>query len=112
VVASLSRPLVLLLGGQDKGADFAQLTDLLPGRVHQLIVMGAARSTIAAALSGVVPTLEVETMEEAVQAAHRSARPGDAVLLAPACASFDAYRSFEERGDHFRKLVQQLQGRA
>jgi len=111
VVASLEQPLVLLLGGQDKGADFATLADLLPGRVRHLILMGEARGTIAAALSGVVPATQVETMADAVEAAHHCAQPGDAVLLAPACTSFDAYRSFEERGDDFRQLVQQLQGR-
>jgi UDP-N-acetylmuramoylalanine--D-glutamate ligase len=111
VIGSLEQPLVLLLGGQDKGADFATLADLLPGRVRHLILMGEARGTIAAALSGVVPATQVKTMADAVEAAHLRAQPGDAVLLAPACTSFDAYRSFEERGDDFRQLVQQLQGR-
>jgi len=111
VVASLEQPIVLILGGQDKGADFATLADVLPGRVRHLILMGDARSTIATALSGVVPTTQVETMEDAVQAARRRARSGDAVLLAPACTSFDAYFSFEARGDDFRQLVQRMQGK-
>lgn len=110
VVTSLEQPIVLIMGGQDKGADFATLADVLPGRVRHLILMGEARDTIAAALSGVVSATQVETMADAVQAAHHRAQPGDAVLLAPACASFDSYRSFEERGDHFRQLVQQMQG--
>jgi UDP-N-acetylmuramoylalanine--D-glutamate ligase len=108
VLESLDRPLVLILGGKDKGADFGELRPLLAGRVRHLVLVGHARQVIAAALAGTVPMTSVETMDDAVQAARAAARPGDAVLLAPACASFDAYRNFEERGEHFRALVARL----
>jgi UDP-N-acetylmuramoylalanine--D-glutamate ligase len=111
VVESLDRPLVLILGGRDKGADFASLRDLLPGRTRHVILIGEARDVIARALGDAVPVTRVDGLADAVSLASGLARPGDAVLLAPACASFDAYRNFEERGEHFRSLVRKLSGR-
>jgi UDP-N-acetylmuramoylalanine--D-glutamate ligase len=108
VVESLGRMLVLIMGGRDKGGDFSALADVLPKRVRHVVLMGEARGTIAQAISDRVPVMEVENLAEAVEAARIAARPGDAVLLAPACASFDAYGSFEERGEHFRQLVLEL----
>jgi len=110
VVESMDRTVVLILGGKDKGAEFETLRPALAGRVRHLVLMGHARDKIAAALGGLLPTIRVDTMEEAVAAARRVALPGDAVLLAPACASFDAYRSFEERGEHFQAVVRSLTG--
>ena len=111
VIQSMDRMLVLILGGRDKGGDFSTLAELLPPRVRHVVLMGEARGTIAQAISGRVPVMEVENLAEAVEAARVAARSGDAVLLAPACASFDAYRSFEERGEHFRRLVLALRKR-
>jgi len=108
VLESLDRPLVLILGGKDKGADFRELRPQVSERVRHLVLVGHARHVIAAALAGTAPMTEVETLDDAVQAARAAAHPGDAVLLAPACASFDAYRNFEERGEHFRALVARL----
>ena len=106
---SFAGGVVLILGGKDKGGEFAALLPLIRQRASALVLMGKARETIAAQLGEpAVPTRKVASMEEAVQAARGLAAPGQVVLLAPACASFDAYRNFEERGEHFKRLVREL----
>ncbi len=101
---------VLILGGKDKGGDFASLSPLLRGRVVHLILMGQARQRIAEQVGPIVPTTEVATMAEAVDAARAAAPRDGVVLLAPACASFDQYSGFEQRGDDFRRRVMELKG--
>jgi UDP-N-acetylmuramoylalanine--D-glutamate ligase len=99
---------VLILGGKDKGGDFTELLPLLRQRVVHLILMGKARDAIAAQIGDAVPATRVEDMAGAIETARAHARPGTTVLLAPACASFDQYRSFEERGEDFRRRVAAL----
>jgi UDP-N-acetylmuramoylalanine--D-glutamate ligase len=101
---------VLILGGKDKGGDFTELVPLVRERVVHLVLMGKARETIAAQIGPVVPTTKVATMAEAVEAARATAPEGGVVLLAPACASFDQYPGFEERGEDFRRRVLALAG--
>jgi UDP-N-acetylmuramoylalanine--D-glutamate ligase len=101
---------VLILGGKDKGGDFTGLLPLIRERAAHLVLMGKARDVIAGQLGPVLPTSKVETMAEAVEAARAAAPPGGVVLLAPACASFDQYSGFEERGDDFRRRVMALPG--
>jgi len=72
------------------------------------VILGQARDVIAAQVGSIVPTTKVATLKEAVEAARVEAGPGGVVLLAPACASFDQYSGFEERGEDFRGLVQAL----
>ena len=96
---------VLILGGKDKGGDFTQLLPLIRDRVTHLVLIGQARDAIAAQLGPAVPTTKTVTLAEAVQAARAAAPEGGVVLLAPACASFDQYSGFEERGEDFRRLV-------
>jgi UDP-N-acetylmuramoylalanine--D-glutamate ligase len=107
---SFSGGVVLILGGKDKGGAFADLRTRIRERVAHLVVMGAAREEIAAQIGPVVPTTVVVSMEEAVRAARDAVSRGGVVLLAPACASFDQYGSFEERGDDFKKRVLELAG--
>jgi UDP-N-acetylmuramoylalanine--D-glutamate ligase len=102
---SFSGRVVLILGGKDKGGDFKALAPLLRARVAHLVLMGQAQEAIAAQIGGVVPTTRVAAMAEAVAAARARAAPGGVVLLAPACASFDQYSGFEERGDDFKRRV-------
>ncbi len=104
-IESFRVPIVLILGGKDKGGDFAALRPLLRDRVVALILMGQARDTIARQIGEGVPSTRVTTMAEAIEAARGAAPPGGVVLLAPACASFDQYASFEARGDDFRGRV-------
>jgi UDP-N-acetylmuramoylalanine--D-glutamate ligase len=103
---------VLILGGKDKGGDFAQLVPFLRGRVSHLVLMGKAQDAIADQIGPVVPTVRARGMAEAVLAAQDRVEPGGVVLLAPACASFDQYSGFEERGDDFRRRVEALSPRS
>ena len=100
----------LILGGKDKGDDFARLGPLAVRKARRILAIGVAAPTIAQALGslpGVV--LEVKgTLEKAVEDAASNAEPGDAVLLSPACASFDQFRDFEHRGEVFESLVKAL----
>ena len=105
-VASLDRPVVLIAGGQGKGQDFAPLARALRGRARAVVLIGEDAPRLEAALAGAVPELRrARTMEEAVRLAGGLARPGDAVLLAPACASFDMFEGFEDRGRAFAEAV-------
>jgi UDP-N-acetylmuramoylalanine--D-glutamate ligase len=99
---------VLIMGGVDKGGDFGLLRDAVRNRSRALVLLGGARDRIQAALGGLVPTRVARSMRQAVQAAREMAAPGDVVLLAPGCASFDLYANYQERGDDFRREVLQL----
>lgn len=96
--------LVLIAGGYDKGVDLAPMAADISG-VAAVLAVGDTAPRIAAAFDGVDVVEIVADLEEAVERAARLARPGSTVLLSPGCASFDRYRGFEERGDHFRALV-------
>ena len=94
-------PVVLIMGGIAKGADFRPLAPLVGARVRLLLLIGRDAGRIAEALAGAAPQRALDTLEAAVSVAAAEARPGDAVLLSPACASFDMFRNFEERGARF-----------
>jgi UDP-N-acetylmuramoylalanine--D-glutamate ligase len=104
-VRSLERPLVLLLGGKDKGEELAPLARALPGRVRTAVCYGAAGTRFAAALEGVVEVRRAGALAEAVALARGVARAGDVVLLAPACSSFDEFHDYRERGERFAALA-------
>jgi len=106
-IDSFAGGIVLLLGGYDKGGDFAALAPRL-GRVAQLICFGTAGPTIAAQLGPAAAARLVPDLAAAVHAAAAAARPGQVVLLAPGCASFDEFRDYAERGTRFRALVEVL----
>jgi UDP-N-acetylmuramoylalanine--D-glutamate ligase len=95
-----------ILGGRGKHGDYAPLARAVAARARAVYLIGEAATEIGEALAGAgVPLLDCGDLAHAVAAARAAARPGDVVLLSPACASYDQYRSFEERGDHFRALV-------
>jgi UDP-N-acetylmuramoylalanine--D-glutamate ligase len=100
--------LIVILGGKDKGSPYAPLAEPLRRRARHALAIGAARDKIAAEFAGVLPLERVETLHEAVLRAADLARPGDTVLLAPACASFDQFENFEHRGRVFKEEVRQL----
>ncbi len=105
---SFEQPLVLIMGGQGKGSPYAPLKRPVQKKVRHLLLIGEDARRIARELGGVVPVEHVRTMPRAVQRAGQLAREGDVVLLSPACASFDQYQNYEERGRDFKTLVLQL----
>ncbi|MGH7803637.1 MAG: UDP-N-acetylmuramoyl-L-alanine--D-glutamate ligase, partial [Candidatus Binatia bacterium] len=107
-LASLSGPVILLAGGVDKGGSYEPLRALVRERVKCLILFGEARDNIRASLGGETQTVIAADLEEAVEEAAVRAQAGDTVLLSPACASFDMFRDYAERGDRFRELVEAL----
>ena len=101
---------ILILGGRDKHGDFSALSGEVARAARLVLTVGEAAETIERALSGVVPIERAATMDRAVARAAALARPGDTVLLSPACASFDQYANFEERGEHFARLARAASG--
>jgi UDP-N-acetylmuramoylalanine--D-glutamate ligase len=102
------KPVVLIMGGRTKGDDFKTLAKLIKQHVKRLIALGEAQATIINALETVIPISRAQSMGDAVRQAHATAREGETVLLSPACASFDMYHNYAERGDHFRDVFQHL----
>jgi UDP-N-acetylmuramoylalanine--D-glutamate ligase len=108
-VDAYDTPVRLILGGRAKGEDFAEFARELPVHVASIYLVGEAADELAAALGAAGREYErVGTIAGAVEAAAREAQRGDVVLLSPACASYDQYESFEQRGDDFRRLVEAL----
>jgi UDP-N-acetylmuramoylalanine--D-glutamate ligase len=105
-----SCPVVLLMGGQDKGCDYGVLRNVIREHARAVVLFGAAREKIQPSLNGAVPIRAEETLAQAVRRAGSLAEPGDAVLLSPACSSFDAYQSYARRGEDFRNIVGQIKG--
>jgi UDP-N-acetylmuramoylalanine--D-glutamate ligase len=99
----------LILGGKDKGSDYSVLNDLLRQRVKRVYTIGAAAAKIESQLKG-VEVVRAETLENALRKASAVAEAGDVVLLAPACASFDQFKSYEHRGQVFKEIVRGLTG--
>jgi UDP-N-acetylmuramoylalanine--D-glutamate ligase len=104
-IAAFTSGIHLILGGKDKNSDYTQLAQLLRERVSAVYTIGTAAAKIESELRGVVSIRSCETLEKAVHAASAAARPGEVVLLAPACASFDQFESYEHRGRVFKELV-------
>ena len=114
-VDAFPQGLWIILGGKDKGSDYAPLREPLRQRAKGVLLIGAeppyayaAAPIIRKALDGAVPLADCGTMKDAVAYASAHAQPGDTVLLSPACASFDQFNNYEERGKHFKHLVTQL----
>jgi UDP-N-acetylmuramoylalanine--D-glutamate ligase len=104
-VASFDSGIHLILGGKDKGSDYLQLSALLRARVRAVYTIGSAAAKIESQLRGVVTILSCQTLDNAVSAAASAARPGEVVLLAPACSSYDQFEDYEHRGRVFKQLV-------
>lgn len=109
-VAAFPGGIHLILGGKDKNSDYTQLAELLRQRVKAVYTIGAAAAKIESHLRGVVPIHSSGTLEKAVAAASSAAHPGDIVLLAPACSSFDQFENYEHRGRVFKELVHEGRG--
>ena len=103
---SMTRPTVWIVGGTDKGASYAPLYDLAQKKVHTMICMGLDNKRLEDSFAGVVPNIiSCHSFEEAMDAVVRSAKEGDAVLLSPACASFDLFKNYEQRGRMFKEWI-------
>jgi UDP-N-acetylmuramoylalanine--D-glutamate ligase len=108
VVAALdgfTRPVVLIAGGRDKGGDYAPLSAVLARVGRAAVLIGEAAAKMQSAFAGALPVERATTMDGAVDAARRLARPGDAVVLSPACSSFDMFRDYAHRAEVFRAAV-------
>jgi UDP-N-acetylmuramoylalanine--D-glutamate ligase len=105
---AFSEPLIVIMGGLDKGADFSRLAPVMNEKVKQLIVLGAAGDKIETALSGDVPTIRARDLPQAVELACDHALSGDVVVLSPGCTSLDTFEDFEHRGRVFKEAVNAL----
>jgi UDP-N-acetylmuramoylalanine--D-glutamate ligase len=108
---AFARPLLVILGGRYKGGDFRDLAPALAAHGKRVLAIGEAQQRIVDSLAGVVPVSRAATLREAVELAHAAAAPGDVVLLAPGCSSFDMFRDYADRGRQFKQEVARLEGR-
>jgi len=104
-IEAMDRPFVLLLGGRHKGEPYTRLAPLLAERCRLVVAYGEAGPIVMRDLNGQVPLEPGTTFEDVIARARAAARPGDAVLLSPACSSYDMFKNYEERGAAFRRLV-------
>jgi UDP-N-acetylmuramoylalanine--D-glutamate ligase len=107
-IESFDRDVVPIIGGRFKGGDFRLLREALKMRARAVVAIGEAKALVREALGDVVPVHEAASFEEAIERAYRIARPAGVVLLAPACASFDMFRDYAERGRKFKEEVARL----
>jgi len=107
-VEGFTQPVILIAGGLDKGSDFSPLYELIRNRVKLLVLVGKAAKKMAEALGTATETVFADTLQDAVRTAAGRAASGDVVLLSPACASFDMFRDFEDRGRQFKEAVKDL----
>jgi len=111
-LSGMTVPVVLIAGGDGKGQDFSPLAGPVAEHVRAVVLIGRDADAIARVLAGVnVPLLRSSSMEEAVELAFGASKPGDAVLLSPACASYDMFRSYVHRGQVFVSVVRALEQR-
>ncbi len=105
---TLQSPLLLILGGRDKGNDYSQVEELIREKVRFIFAIGESKEKIKRNLEGTVPIFTHERLEEAVEFALKNAEPGDKILLSPACASFDMFTDYKERGKIFKEIFNRL----
>ena len=105
----MTKPVVWLAGGLDKGNDYNLLKELVKEKVKAIVCLGVDNKKIIDAFGHIVDMMvEVQSMQDAVKTAQHLSEKGDAVLLSPACASFDWFKNYEERGDKFKEAVMAL----
>lgn len=109
-LSGMDSPVVLIAGGEGKGADFRGLREPVAKQARAVVLIGRDAALIEQALAGAVPVVHARDMRAAVREAQRLAQPGDVVLLSPACASFDMFRNYEHRGQAFAEAVREVTG--
>jgi UDP-N-acetylmuramoylalanine--D-glutamate ligase len=106
---SMQKPVVLILGGLDKGNNYSLIEGLVKDKVKAIVCLGVDNSKIHKAFDGIVsPIVDTASAEDAVQTSFKLATKGDVVLLSPACASFDLFKNYEDRGTQFKQAVKNL----
>ena len=106
---SMKTPVVLILGGTDKGNDYSEIEALVKEKVRALIFMGLDNTALHTFFDDKIQKIsDVQSMEDAVKEAYRLSKPGDTVLLSPCCASFDLFKNYEDRGTQFKQCVRNL----
>jgi UDP-N-acetylmuramoylalanine--D-glutamate ligase len=103
-----ANPIILIAGGKDKNFDFSPCAELVRDHCKLLILMGEAKEKMNRSIGDFVETYLVGTFEEAILLAYQKSRSGDIILLSPGCSSYDMFKNYEERGDYYKKLVNQL----
>ncbi|HEY6951051.1 MAG TPA: UDP-N-acetylmuramoyl-L-alanine--D-glutamate ligase, partial [Bacteroidota bacterium] len=101
-------PIVLLLGGRDKGNDYSRLTELVRDRVKAIVAIGESADKVESSFKSVTSVTRSDSMDDAVRKAQSLSASGDIVLLSPACASFDWFKNYEHRGRVFKELVNNI----
>lgn len=107
-IEGFTEPIILILGGKDKGNDYSEIENSVKNHVHHIIAIGSSKMKIYDFFKPLLHVTLAEDMWDAVRKSYDLSKPGDVVLLSPACASFDMYRNFEHRGTEFKKLVNEL----
>ncbi|NOZ34107.1 MAG: UDP-N-acetylmuramoyl-L-alanine--D-glutamate ligase [Chlorobi bacterium] len=105
---TVNEKIILIMGGQDKGNDYGMLKDLIRRKVKAVVALGVDNAPIIKAFEETVPVYDTNSMESAVNISYQLADEGDTVLLSPACASFDLFKNYEERGQKFKEAVRNL----
>ena len=106
---SMTTPVVLILGGKDKGNDYGPIKELVKEKCRAIVYLGADNAKLHANFDELgIPVRDTHSMKDCVAACHELAKPGDTVLLSPCCASFDLFKSYEDRGDQFKACVRAL----
>jgi UDP-N-acetylmuramoylalanine--D-glutamate ligase len=107
-LTSFKTPIILIAGGKDKGSDYHKLDDLISKHVREIVLIGSAREKMSAAWQHLCSLHQSETLSDAVELAFRLAKPGENVLLSPACSSFDMFQDYEDRGKQFKEIVNRV----
>ncbi len=107
-LASFDEPIVLIIGGKDKGGDFGQLRPLIQQKVKALILIGEAAQRIASSLGDMKSVIMATSLGEAIEYSRQKAKTGDVVLFSPACSSFDMFKNYDHRGQEFKRLVHEI----
>ena len=106
---SMTQPTVLILGGKDKGNDYSEIEQFVKQKVKAIVCLGVDNTKLHNFFDGKVPTItDASSMSEAVEKCSQLAAEGDVVLLSPCCASFDLFKSYEDRGEQFKACVKNL----
>ena len=106
----MNKKTILILGGVDKGNDYSEIEELVAEKVKAIVALGTDTTKIQEYFRSMVPVIEASSMEEAVLSSYEMSAKGECVLLSPACASFDLFKNYEDRGDQFKAAVKKLIG--